>query len=213
MKPVGSAKARHFNDLPAIGHCNKCDQDKPLAEMCVFRRASEGTYCLRPRCKECAYAYNRTLQGWRRDYLRQWRRRNAALNRSYWDNPEAKEKSSQNNRKFRAANREANLIQNRLRRRGMPCSLDEARKYLAKYGPNYPTIHGLTDWGKREVERVRSACRRQGKKITALEIRLMVYEDSEEEPRLLKKPSVQKFPYKKCGQKLRAWHQQKKETS
>lgn len=203
-------KARHFSDLPAIAHCNKCDKDKPLVEMIVFRRTSDGLYHLRKRCKECAYAYNRTLQEWRREYLRKWRKQNAALNRSYWDNPEVKERSSQNMRKFQAINREALLIKNRLWRRGHPCTIAEAREYLKKYGPNYPTIHGLSNEGKREVERIRSSYRRMGKAVSHFEIRLMVYEDSAEEPRLLKKPGTQKFPYKNAAHRLRTWHQQQR---
>jgi hypothetical protein len=203
-------RAKLFSDLPAVAHCNKCDKDKPLAEMIVFRLASDGLYHLRKKCKECASAYNRTFQEWRREYLRKWRKENPELNRSYWDNPEVKERSLQYTRKFNTINREAILIKNRLRRHGQPCTIAEAREYLKKYGPNFPTIHGLTSAGKREVQRIRSAYRRAGRQITAFEIRLMVYEDSAEEPRLLKKPSTQKFPYKTSAHRLRTWHQQQR---
>lgn len=122
-------------------------------------------------------------------------------------------------------NHAAILIQGRMRRQvGMCVSLAEARQLLRKYGRCYPTRWGLTEKGLRECERIRSRFRsaqRSGKKVTIprpVEIRMMVYADGcEADPlecqapdKFVVEPRLQKQPYQRAAQSLRAWHQRQK---
>ncbi len=202
-------KVKTLKELPENHCCKACGEIKPLAMMVVIYHKREQYYYVRPRCKDCHNAHEQGhRREWKRAYLQKWRRKNAALTRSYWDNPEVKEQVGKNAKEFWQKNRAALLIKGRLQRRGEPCTIAEAREYLQSYGPNYPTIHGLTATGRKEVERIRSTMRRSsGKILSTFEIRLMVYEDGLEDTGMIVKASAQKFPYKKSSQKLSAWHQ------
>lgn len=206
-------KVKSPTELPETYGCKKCGQTKPVAEMLVVHRKREGDYYLRPRCKAC---HNALEAGHRREYkrkyLQQWRRKNADLARSYWDTPEVKQQITKRANRYWQENREAKLIQGRLQRHGVPCTIAEAREYLKQYGPNYPTAHGLTPTGLKAVEQIRSKMKRTGKqRMTSFEIRLMVYEDSQEDSKLVIKPGAQKFPYKHSSKRLRAWQQQQRD--
>lgn len=201
-------KVKSPTAFPATHRCKKCDKTKPVAEMLVVHRKREGDYYLRSRCKECHNAFEQGhRREWKRKYLQRWRKKNAEVSRSYWDNPEAKAKITKNANRYWKANHDAKLIQGRLQRRGVPCTIAEAREYLHLYGPNYPTAHGLTPTGLKEVERIRQRLKNSGQYKPVFEIRLMVYEDSDEHPNYIIKPSNQKFPYKHSSNKMRAWQQ------
>jgi hypothetical protein len=199
-------KVEKLDQLPPEYGCKLCGLTKPLAEMIVVHVRREQSYRLRPRCKAC---HNERERGhrreWKREYLKRWRRGNARLNRSYWDNEQARE-----NNRIRAGERfrekhDAILIQGRLRRHGIAVSFKEAEALLAKFGRCYPTRYGLTQEGLRECERIRSAMRRIGRRISPIEIRIMVYEDG-----LYIKPNRQPRPYQRSAEKLRQWHRGQK---
>ena len=194
-----------LKQLPAEYGCKVCGLTKPLAEMCLVHTKRDGAYRLRPRCKDCHNARERGhRREYKRAYLRRWRKDNANINRSYWQGrDDVREKARVNARRSFERNHDALLIQGRMRRRGYPVSLDEARELLRQYGPCYPTSFGLTERGKREAERIRSALRRQGKKrISNFEIRLMVYEDDK---RNFIKPRLQTRPYQRASEQLKKW--------
>lgn len=177
---------------------------------------TEGFYYFRPRCKACN---NTREQGHRRDYkrkyLQRWRKQNAEVNDSYWcGNVRVREAA-----RIRAANRsreetDAIAIQRRLRTQGESVTIAEARGLLALYGGCYPTRYGLTDRGLRRCEQIRSRLRnRSGKPssfgyqmLSSFEIRVMVYEESEEEPFLIIPRDQQPIPYQKAAERLRQWH-------
>lgn len=205
-----SCKVRNPADLPAEFGCWQCDKTKPLAEMCVVHLKKEGVYYVRPRCKEC---HNQKERGHRREYkrryLQRWRAKNAALVRSYWaDDPNRKENSRLQMARFTKSNLDAIAIRRRMNRRGQSINLQEARELLKLYGLCYPTRYGLIPEGLRECERIRK--RQKGKppsrRLTAFQIRLMVYEDG-----LFIRPSAQKRPYKKARRNLRRWWQRQKQ--
>lgn len=197
------------DQLPEAATCNKCAAEKPLAEMVVVR-LSGGVFYVRPRCKACHNAAERGhRRAWKLAYQRRWRKRNADIDRSYWQNdPDRKEK----NRKRAAARfadpqtHHAILIQGRLRRKaGLHLPLQECRELLKRFGPAYPTPQGLTPTGLKECERIRAKGRRAGKVIPAIEVRLMMYEDGH-----FLKPSRQQIPYKGYAQNLRRYWARKK---
>lgn len=207
-------RATKYEDLPSEYGCNICGETKPLVDLCLTR--TEGIYQLRPRCKAC---HNELERGHRRDYkrryLQNWRKNNAVLNDSYWkDNPEVREAA-----RVRAANRsqadkDAIAIQRRLRTQGQIVTIDEARELLAKYGRCYPSRYGLTVRGLARCEQIRSRLRnRKGKRtsfgyqmLSSFEIRVMVYEESDEEPSYIIPPDQQPIPYQKAAEKLRQYH-------
>lgn len=205
-------KVKSPTELPETYGCKKCGQTKPVAEMLVVQRKREGDYYLRPRCKTCHNAFEAGhRREYKRKYLQRWRRKNADLARSYWDNPEVKQQITKRANRYWQENREAKLIQGRLQRHGVPCTIAEAREYLKQYGPNYPTAHGLTPTGLKVVEQIRSRLKNSGQYKPVFEIRLMVYEDSDEHLNYVITPSNQKFFYKHSSKRLRAWQQQQRD--
>lgn len=214
-------KAARLDDLPSTVVCIQCETSKPLAEMIVVRIRREQVYRVRPRCKECHNARERGhRREWKRKYLRRWRRENAAVNESYWKgNPETKERARVNAAK-RLENpeyREAVAIQRRLRNKGVSVSIDDAKEFLAKYGRCYPTRFGLTAAGLRECERIRSRLRARSAKTQRrvphlFDIRIMVYEQSEDEASLIIPPAKQPRPFQKAAARLRAWQRQRREV-
>src|SRR6185295_11057083 len=95
IQSKGGVKAAAPSLLPSEGFCSHCGKLKPIGEMLVVHRKREGDYYMRPRCKQC---HNKRERGHRREYkrnyLRAWRKRNAALNESYWrDAPDRKAKA------------------------------------------------------------------------------------------------------------------------
>lgn len=190
-------KTPDLKTLPSEYHCNSCGLTKPTELMNLKYLKGEQVYYLRPRCKDCMNSFERGhRREWKRDYLRKWRRKNAALDRSYWNNSTVREYNRQKNARRNVEKHDALAIQRRLRHRGITVSITEAEEMLDKYGRCYPTRHGLSKEGLREQERIRSAMRRQGRKMTNFEIRLMIYEDGIETPSLLIKPERQPTPYK-----------------
>lgn len=215
-------KAARYEDLPAVVTCIQCETPKPLSEMIVVRIRREQAYRVRPRCKECNNARERGhRREYKRNYLRKWRRENVRLNESYWkDNPVVREQA-----RIRAAKafedpiyRDAVAIQRRLRGKGELVSLDEAKELLAKYGRCYPTRFGLSLYGLRECEQIRSRLRNRSAKsgrrmATSFAIWIMVYEQSEEDSGLIIPPEQQPVPYQKAAARLREWHRQQKEIA
>lgn len=205
-------KAKKWEDLSPEHRCNACGQTKPLLEMVVIKRRRENEYYVRPLCKKC---HNEKERGdrreYKREYLRKWRKRNAELNDSYWKgNPELRERA-----RIRAAQKlqdqeyhDAILIQGRMRRKGFPVSLEEAKALLKEFGPCYPTRYGLTPSGLRECERIRSRLRNRKNKFKPIEIRMMVYAEG---PGMYITPSRQKRPYQSAANTLRRWQQSQRE--
>ena len=198
--------------LPAEYRCNMCGLTKPIAEMVIVRRRRERDYYLKSRCKQC---HNERERGhcreYKRKYLQRWRRENAAVNESYWNNEHAREQSRINAAR-RLENREyhdAVLIQRCLNKRGMGVSIQEAKELLKRFGPCYPSRLGLTRKGLRECERIRSRLRQRGsKRLSRFEIRLMVYEDG-----LYIKPERQPKAYQTAAKTLREWWGKRRDGS
>lgn len=178
------ARYKSISDLPPEASCRQCRATKPIGEMMVAYLKKEKLFRVRPRCKQC---HNEREKGHRRDYkrryLQNWRKKNSEVNKSYRANREYYRNRA---RKFYQNNRAALLIQIRLRYRGRYHTLEECRSLLKKFGPFYPLLKGLSKKGRREAERIRSRMRNKkaksfGAKILKnWEIRLMVYEDAEE---------------------------------
>jgi hypothetical protein len=199
-------------DLPQTHLCRACKETKPISEMIVIHERKTGKYLLRARCKDCQNEQERGhRRQWKRDYLRRWRKRNARLNESYWRQRSAlkREEISGRARRRYEDNRHAILIQGRLRRHGEKVSLAEAMVLLKKYGPCYPQRPGLTPEGLQECERIRGTYRRHGHRISAFQIRLMVYEDGF----FIKPARQQKEPYRASAKKLRDWHESRRNQS
>lgn len=189
-------KVANLSELPATGHCNRCDQVKPVSEMVVQYLKSQNVYYLRPLCKKC---HNKKERGhrreYKREYLRKWRKRNAELDRSYWKSEQSREYQKLYARKRTARDYDALAIQRRLRYRGEYITLDEAKELLKQFGRCYPTKAGLSKKGLAECERIRSNLRRKKSKVTSFEIRMMVYADSLEDRSLIIKPQLQRLAY------------------
>lgn len=133
--------------------------------MVVLRHRRTGRVLIRPRCKDCQNARERgRRREWKRNYLRGWRARHPDLDRQYYQ--AAAERNAARLRQQRLSrfrrDHAAYLIQGRLRKRGIPCPLAEARELLREYGPAYPLVCGLNQAGRREAERLRSQARRRG---------------------------------------------------
>lgn len=213
---INLARYKSVSELPDSAFCRICETEKPIGEMCVAFLRKEKVFRIRPRCKPC---HNSNERGNRRqyktNYLKNWRKKNTELNRSYYNNPEAKEKARINAYRRFEEKHDALLIQGRMKRKGINISISEAEDLLQKYGKNYPTQHGLSPSGKRECERIRASMRkRRGKVLSSFQIRLMVYEDGLEDSKLLKSPHRQKTIYKKASKKLKAyWTEKKKEIA
>jgi hypothetical protein len=203
--------AKTYKDLPTVYKCRICSTEKEIEEMILIHRKKTNDYMLRPRCKAC---HNKSERGHRREYktnyLRKWRTNNSGLNESYWRT------STQTNRDEIADQARARfnkdhyaiLIQGRINRRtektGMHITIDEARALLRKYGRCYPTRFGLTPKGLKECERIRSGMRRIKRKMSLLEIRIMVYEDG-----YYIKPKNQPIIYKSASERLHHWHRER----
>lgn len=198
-------------DLPDEYGCKICGETKPVDQMVVVHKRRERVYYLRPRCKDC---HNKKERGhrrdWKRKYLKRWRSRNAKVVKSYYDNDVARENARINAAARFKKDHEAILIQGRMGRHGLSISLAEAKELLDQYGRCYPTRFGLTPQGLQECERIRGAMRRRGsKRLTALQIRIMVYEDGN-----YVKPGVQVVPYQNAAERLRRWQEsQRKEKA
>jgi len=199
-----------LSDLPSEYTCNLCGRTKPVNEMVVVRRRDVGGFHLRQRCKECHNARERGhRREYKRKYLQRWRAKNADVDKSYWNNPESREKA-----RVRAAGKfkdqtyhEALLIQGRLNRRDMEVSISEAKELLQTYGRCYPSRFGLTPEGLKECERIRSRMRQRGGKVLpSFQIRLMVYEDG-----FYITPARQPVPYKSAARRLRKWQKEQRE--
>jgi hypothetical protein len=204
--------------LPQKATCRKCGEEKPLAQIVVVR-LSTGVFYVRPRCKDCHNEFERgRRREWKRAYLSRWRKRNADAERSYWDNDSNRERA-----RLRAARLFSDpeyhcalLIQGRLRRRlGLRVPIAEAKELLHRFGPAYPTRHGLTASGLRECERIRSRTRRDKHAPSMIEIRMMVYEDSgiygsAKGGGFVLDPKRQRMPYASASKKMRQYWARKK---
>lgn len=192
-------KYHDIKDLPVEHLCKLCGETKPINEMSVVYIRREKYYKLRPRCKNC---HNESERGHRREYkrkyLQNWRKRNSKVNESYWkDNPIVREQARLNAQKRLKRDGEAVAIQRRMNKRGMGINIAEARELLEKYGRCYPTNFGLTEKGRREVERIRTRKQiRKSKRLNNFQIRLMVYEDGIEDGFVIP-PELQPIPYEK----------------
>jgi hypothetical protein len=189
-----------LSELPSEYACNLCGKAKPVAEMVVVRRRDLNGFHLKPRCKECHNAKERGhRREWKRKYQQKWRAKNRQLNDSYRkDNEQAKERSRISASRYYSKNRDALAIRRRLATRGINVTVEEATEMLKKYGVCYPTRYGLTPEGLRECERIRSKMRcRNSKRLSPVEIRMLVYEDG-----FYIKPSRQKKPYQKAAKRL-----------
>lgn len=203
-------RAKTLAELPQKYGCRLCGKEKPIAEMMLARTGN--VFRLRPRCKACN---NSAERGHRREYktkyLRRWRKWHPELTESYW-RPRSKEQHLHANALSYAhfqRNHAAILIQGRLRRRlGMKVSIAECREFVKKFGCCYPTQFGLTPDGIKECERIRSRMRAAGRKVSLIEIRMMVYEDG-----YYIKPSRQRMPYQCASERLRRWHEARKSSA
>jgi hypothetical protein len=192
-----------LSDLPKEYACKLCGATKPVAEMVVRRRRELNGFCLQPRCKECHNARERGhRREYKRKYLQRWRKKNAAVAKSYWkDHPEYLERSRESAARYVEKHRDALAIRRRLKSRGIEVSVAEAEELLKQYGRCYPTRFGLTPEGLKECERIRSRMRQRGGKVlSSVEIRIMVYEDGH-----YITPSRQPKPYQKAAARLREW--------
>ncbi len=202
-KPSNGARAAKITDLPARYRCRLCGKQKKREKMVVVHIKAEGIYRMRARCKEC---HNERERGhrreWKTEYLRRWREENKGLNDSYWQNPRAQEKLTENARRRWLENHDAILIQGRINRKGYRVSLSEAKELLEKFGPCYPTRFGLTEEGLRRCERIRNRQRRNAPRrpLSPLEIRMQVYDEG-----LFIKPHLQTRPYQHASTTLRLW--------
>lgn len=150
--------------LPPSAVCRECGAEKPLGKMVVLRVRATGRVRVRPRCKDCQNARERGRREWKRDYLRRWRARHPDLDRQYAQAAQERNEARIRSQRLSSYRRDhaAYLIQGRLRKRGVPCPLAEARELSREYGPAYPLVCGLSPAGRREIERLRSQARRRG---------------------------------------------------
>lgn len=210
-------KQDRLQDLPAERTCNRCGETKPRAEMIVQHRREKGStyYYFRPLCKECNNAKERGhRREYKRNYLRRWRRENAAVDRSYWDNDHAREAAKLRAQRFTQEHREALAIQRRMLTHGVQISIEEARELLAKYGRCYPTRFGLTRKGLLECEKMRNRLRNRGvdrrRRMSAFEIRCLVYEENDgnfgTSSSWVITPECQPVPYKHASRRLKQYH-------
>lgn len=188
----GKRNFAHFksvSELPEKAFCLQCQTEKPISEMMVIWTRKIKRFRIRPRCKKC---HNEREKGnrreYKRNYLQNWRKKNPELNRSYLPD---KATANETRKSFYHKNREAMLIQVRMRRRGIYLTLDDCRSILHKFGRNYMMPSGLSKEGKQECERIRSRLRNRTKNGHRMpknwEIRLMVFEDATENPSWIQK--------------------------
>jgi hypothetical protein len=199
-------KAKLIKDLPAERICNRCDTSKPRVEMVVQHRTDNGGFFyMRPICKSC---HNARERGHRREYKKQyldnWRKRNAGLDKSYRQTDHYRQKAAERSYRYFKANHAAILIKKRLAYREIPVTLAEAKELLERFGPCYPTRQGLTKAGLRECERIRSRLRVRNvdrrRRQTATEIRMMIYE---EDARFVIPPDEQEMPFKSRSERMK----------
>ena len=211
MSVKQSLKAARYEDLPIGVFCNLCKMVKPLAEMVVFFSRKVNLFCVKSRCKECHNALERGhRREYKREYLRRWRMRNAELCESYYlNNPRRQEQGRRSTENYIKRHGDAYRIQGRMRRHGMPVSIEEAHELLRQFGRCYPSRIGLTAKGLRECERIRARLRTNNKKSkfnrripSSFEIRLMVYEQSLEEPGLVIPPVEQPVPFQQASKNM-----------
>lgn len=212
---INFARFNSVAELPEKAFCKLCELEKPITEMMVAYLRKEKVFRVRPRCKEC---HNESEKGKRRDYktkyLQKWRKKNPQLNKSYWDNPESKEKARINAYNRFTEKHEAILIQGRMNRRGMNSIIEQAEEFLKLYGRCYPSRLGLSKAGLRRFEQIRSRLRqRKAKKFDSFEIRLMIYEESEEEKSLIIPPIQQQVPFKVASERFKQWHRNQRVLS
>lgn len=207
-------KFLQLKDLPTEYFCNYCETTKPIGEMFVVHLRREKYYKLRPICKSCFNARQRShRREYKTKYLQNWRKTNAKLNKSYWNNSDAREKARINAAKRNSELHDAVLIQGRMRRKGMKVSIKEAAELLEKFGRRYPSPQGLTTAGRRECERIRAKLRwrkRDYGVMTNFEIRLMVYEDSADNPSFVIKPHLQSEIYQTAARNMRKYWRERK---
>ena len=200
-----SNKAARVDELPLEFKCNACGLVKPRESIIITFIKAEKFYYLRPRCKDCNNERERGhRRDWKRKYLQAWRKRNKQLNDSYWKGSErVREQSRMRAAKLWQEKHAAILIQGRLNRHGHRVTLKEAEALFERFGCCYPTRFGLTPTGLRECERIRSRMRKNKNRLrlSALDIRIMVYEDG-----LFITPKKQRQPYQAAAKRLRDWH-------
>lgn len=207
-------KTDRFEQLPMSRTCNRCGETKLREQMIIQHRHDDSGnyYYFRPLCKDC---HNDRERGHRRayktKYLQNWRKKNADVNDSYWRNDQSREAAKVRAQKFTQEQKDAIAIQRRLRTRGEFVTIAEARELLEKYGRCYPTRFGLTSKGLDRCEQIRSRLRARASKsgrrvLSSYQIRIMVYEESEEEPGLVLAPLEQPVPYEKAAERLRQYH-------
>lgn len=181
---INIAHFKSFSELPATAFCLQCQTEKPIADIMTIFSRKRKLFRIRPRCKKC---HNEKEKGnrreYKRNYLQNWRKNNPNLSKTYW---ESKEVLNERAKQRYAKNRDAMLIQVRMRRRGIYLMIDEARSILHEFGRNYMLPSGLSNEGKKECARIRSRLRNRTKNGHRMpknwEIRLMVFEDAKENP-------------------------------
>ncbi|MCA1558437.1 MAG: hypothetical protein LC731_07860, partial [Acidobacteria bacterium] len=203
-------RAERLEDLPQEYGCNLCGEIKPLDEMVVVFMKREQCYRLRPRCKKC---HNERERGhrreWKQMYLRRWRARNEEKTKSYWkDRPDYLERSRRGAARYVERHRDGLAIRRRFKTRGVEVSVAEAEALLKKFGPCYPTRHGLTPEGLKRCEQLRSEHRRAGRAglISLFEIRIKVYDEG-----MFIEPHLQARPFQKTSTRMRAWQAAQRE--
>lgn len=204
-----SLKAARYEDLPIGVFCNACKTVKPLAEMVVFFSRKQNLFCVKELCKPCHNAKERGhRREYKREYLRRWRQRNPDLCESYYrNNPNRNEQGRRSAENYIKRHGDAYRIQGRMRRHGMPVSIEEAHELLEQFGRCYPSRIGLTKKGLKECERIRSRSRNLAKvtgrrPLKSFDIRLMVYEQSLEDPGLVIPPAEQPAPYQAAAKNM-----------
>lgn len=205
---------RSKEDLPETSVCRQCKAEKRIGEMIVIFVKNETLFRIRPRCKACTNARERShRREWKRQYQQNWRKNNPELNKSYWkDNPKIRDRARERAQKRWSEKRDAILIQGRMNRYGNRISLKKAGELLKKFGHCYPMRAGLTEAGLRECERIRSRFRNRGEKPPRpSEIRRMVYEDDGGAYVFVVRPEDQPEIYKIASENLRKWHRSKRE--
>lgn len=210
-------KTDRFDQLPLSRTCNRCGATKSREQMIIqhCRNDSGNYYYFRPLCKDCNNARERGHRRvYKTKYLQRWRRQNTELNESYWKGSDlVREAARVRAQNFTPEQKDAIAIQRRLRSRGEFVTIEDARELLSKYGRCYPTQFGLTLSGRKRCEQIRSRLRTRSRKngsfgyrmMTSFEIRLMVYEESEEELHYLIPPDKQPVPYQTAAANLKRY--------
>ncbi len=164
-----------ISDLPNSGHCRRCGQDKPLAEMEVARRRTK--IMLLYRCRSCGNEQRRGKHN--TAAAREWRRRNrqSARDAARKYKESHREQCALAYRRYWGASLPALRVLRRMESRKINCTMAQARELLDRFGPAYPMFRGLTRAGQLAV---RSIQHRSG--VSRWDATLMVYDEWADEP-------------------------------